>query len=126
MTKEDKDFLASVTQYIEENITDEELGAEELADHLKVSVRAIYRKFKELELLPPKEFIKEHKITYAAKLLATTNLNIQEIIYQCGFTNRSHFYKEFAKRYEMTPKDYRNRTRQKDDSLRPQAGKKEG
>lgn len=117
MEKEDKEFLASVTRFIEENIANEELGAEALAGHLQMSVRNLYRKFKELELLSPKEFIKEHKITYAAKLLATTNLTIQEIMYQCGFINRSHFYKEFAKRYEMTPKDYRNHAKQKDDSL---------
>lgn len=54
---------------------------------------------------------------YAAKLLLTTTLNIQEIMYRIAATNRSHFYKEFAKRYNQTPREYREANKQKDDSL---------
>ena len=32
---------------------------------------------------------------------------IEEIMYQSGFMNRSHFYKEFTKRMGVVPKDYR-------------------
>ena len=32
---------------------------------------------------------------------------IKEIMYQSGFMNRSHFYKEFTKRMGVVPKDYR-------------------
>ncbi|MDR1631629.1 MAG: AraC family transcriptional regulator [Dysgonamonadaceae bacterium] len=39
-------------------------------------------------------------------MLVTTNLTIQEIMYQTGFINRSHFYKEFAKRYGKSPIDF--------------------
>lgn len=65
----------------------------------------------------PKDFIKEQRINYAAKLLLTTTLTIQEIMYRTAFTNRSHFYKEFGKRYNQTPKEYRESNKYKDDSL---------
>ncbi len=83
------------------------LAPEDLADNLRVSMRSLYRKFKDLELLPPKDFIKEQRITYAAQLILKTNLTIQEIMYSTGFTTRSHFYKEFTKRYNQSPKEYR-------------------
>ena len=92
-------------------------GPEELAEAMQTSSRNLYRKFKNLDQLPPKDFIKEQRINYAAKLLLTTTLTIQEIMYRTAFTNRSHFYKEFGKRYNQTPKEYRESNKYKDDSL---------
>ena len=117
MKKEDKDFMQSVTEFISGNLENTELGPEDLADHLQISIRNLYRRFKEMDQLPPKDFIKDYRISLAAKLLRTTTLTVQEIIYQCGFGNRSHFYKEFDKRFQMAPKEYRNQNKQKDSSL---------
>ena len=44
---------------------------------------------------------------FASRLLVTTSLTIEEIMYQSGFMNRSHFYKKFTKRIGVAPKDYR-------------------
>ncbi|WP_369889430.1 response regulator [Bacteroides sp. AN502(2024)] len=115
MEKEDKDFLNSVTEFIDKNIENAELSPEDLATYLQMSVRALYRKLKDLNQLPPKDFIKRHKIIFSAKLLRTTTLTIQEVIYSSGFNNRAHFYKEFAKYYQTTPKEYRNNNKQKDE-----------
>nr|WP_317197518.1 helix-turn-helix domain-containing protein [Bacteroides ovatus] len=46
-------------------------------------------------------------MNFASRLLVTTSLTIKEIMYQSGFMNRSHFYKEFTKRMGVVPKDYR-------------------
>ncbi|WP_455960923.1 hybrid sensor histidine kinase/response regulator transcription factor [Bacteroides bouchesdurhonensis] len=115
--KEDKEFLQTAIQMIEKNIDDASFGPDELATALQTSSRNLYRKFKALDQLPPKDFIKEQRISHAAKLLLTTQLTIQEIMYKTAFLNRSHFYKEFAKRYNQTPKEYRDSNKQKDDSL---------
>lgn len=105
--KESKEFINKIVDYIDENLDDAELSPETLAQHMQVSVRNLYRKFKELDLPSPNDFIKAHRISFAAKLLVTTSLTVQEIIYRSGFNNRSHFYREFDKVYGMTPKDYR-------------------
>lgn len=107
LTHDDREFIMSATGIIEENINNSEFSPEDLADKLQVSMRSLYRKFKDLELLSPKDFIKEQRIKYAAKLIIKTNLTIQEIMYNTGFTTRSHFYKEFTKRYNQSPKEYR-------------------
>ena len=117
MHKEDKDFIEQIARYIEENIEDEDLGPEKLAEHMKISVRNLYRRFKELDQLSPNDFIKYQRIGFAARLLLTTSATVQEIIYRSGFTNRSHFYKEFDKRFGMTPKGYRDANARKDTSL---------
>lgn len=117
MQKEDKDFMQHVISFINENMNNVELSPEDMANYLQISIRNLYRKFKELDQLPPKDFIKDYRVHHAAKLLKTTKLTIQEIIYKSGFSNRSHFYKEFDKRFNTTPREYREAHNHKDDTL---------
>lgn len=115
--REDKDFVESMVSFINAHIDDADLSPDRLAESASLSLRNLYRRFKELELPSPSDFIKQQRITYAAKLLVTTNETVQEIIYSSGFSNRSHFYKEFDKRFGMTPKDYRTAHSSTDSSL---------
>lgn len=117
LSKEERTLVESVLFFINSNIDNTELGVEDLAKHLNISERALYRKFKELNLATPKDFIKEQRMVLAVKLLQTTALNVQEIIYRCGFNNRSHFYKEFSRKFDCSPKEYRITNKQKDHSL---------
>lgn len=117
LQKEDKEYLQTAVEIINEHMDNAGFGPDELAEALQTSSRNLYRKFKNLNQLSPKDFIKEQRINHAAKLLLTTTLTIQEIMYRTAFTNRSHFYKEFAKRYRQTPREYRESNKQKDDSL---------
>ncbi|MDL2299929.1 response regulator, partial [Bacteroides sp. OttesenSCG-928-E20] len=107
LKKEDKEFLQTIIDVIDRNIDNSDFAPEELANSMQISIRKLYRKLKELEQLPPNDFIKEQRIRYAARLIVTTTLTIQEIMYKSGFTNHSHFYKAFAKRFNQTPKEYR-------------------
>ncbi|MDR1585665.1 MAG: response regulator [Prevotellaceae bacterium] len=109
LSKEDRDFIHSAIYAINTNISDIEFSPEDLADNLRISLRSLYRKFKDLGLLPPKDFIKRQRIEYSAKLLLSTKLTISEIMYNAGFTTRSHFYKEFTKRFNQSPKEYRQK-----------------
>jgi len=117
LDRDDKDFLGRVVEYIDNHIDDNDLSPDQLAAGLQMSLRNLYRKFKELNQPTPNDFIKNHRITYAAKLLLTTSFTVQEIIYRTGFSNRSHFYKEFDKRFGMTPKDYRQANKKRDASF---------
>ena len=117
MTKENKEFITHLTAYIDEHIADQDLSIEGMAEAFRLSLRSLYRRFKELELGSPKDYIKTYRIQMAAKLLRTTSLTVQEVMYHTGFANRSHFYKEFAKNFSMTPKDYRTAEKQRDNTL---------
>lgn len=82
LQQEDKKFMETAVELINENMDNTEFGPEELAEAMQTSSRNLYRKFKNLDQLPPKDFIKEQRINYAAKLLLTTTLTIQEIMYR--------------------------------------------
>lgn len=48
-----------------------------------------------------------------AKQLLQTRMSITEIAYECGFESARSFYRAFAKYCEMTPKQYRQRSKEK-------------
>lgn len=107
--QEDKDFMDSVTSIITDNIESENLRPEFIADKLGMNTRNLYRRFKKITDLSPNDYIKDYRFIYAAKLLVTTNLTVQEIVYKVGITNKSYFYREFLKKYGVTPKEYRQK-----------------
>lgn len=117
LERDDKEFLDKVNDYIDLHMSDTDITIETLAESLQTSSRNVYRRFKMLNQPTPNDYIKNRRLAYAVKLLLTTSLNVQEIVYQVGFSNRSHFYKEFDKRYGMTPKDYRMANKTSDNTL---------
>ncbi|WP_303228299.1 response regulator, partial [Parabacteroides goldsteinii] len=107
--QEDKEFMDAVTAIIRENLDKETLRLELIAEKMGMNTRSLYRRFKKISPLTPSDFIKDYRFNYAAQLLVTTNLSVQEIIYKVGISNRSYFYREFAAKYNQTPKEYRNK-----------------
>ena len=107
--QEDKEFLDTVTSIIKENVSKEGLGPELVADALNINTRILYRRFKKISTMTPSDFIKDYRLNYAAQLLVNTNMSVQEIIYNVGISNKSYFYREFARKYNMTPKEYRTK-----------------
>lgn len=108
--QEDQEFMDMVSEIIKENIENDELGPEMISELLHINSRALYRRFKRISDTTPIEFIKNYRLSYAAQLLLTTTYSIQEIIYKIGISNKSYFYREFGKKYGMTPKEYRVNT----------------
>ncbi len=107
-TTEQADFMKRVLQIINENIDREEIGSSFIASQMAMSSRKFYRKFKEISSMSPSDLINNARMEKAAQLLADTELSILDVISEVGIISRSYFYKEFANKYGMTPKDYRN------------------
>jgi len=105
--KEDNDLIIKITKLIIEHIDDENLTLDSIAAEMAISKMQLYRKIKELIDQTPTEFIRSIRLNHAEKLLKTTNKTVQEIMYDCGFNNKAYFYREFAKKFNQTPKEYR-------------------
>lgn len=54
-----------------------------------------------------KKYLIHLRLTYARKLLLSTDMTISEICYCSGFNDFSNFMKLFKKSYNITPKQYR-------------------
>lgn len=110
-TEEQADFIRKLLQVIEQNLDQEELGSTLIADRMAMSPRQFYRKFKEISNAAPSDLIKSYRMEKAARLLQNEELSIQDVITEVGISSRSYFYKEFTRRFGMTPKDYREQLR---------------
>lgn len=104
---EDKEFVNLLSEIIKSNINNPELGPDFIADKMNISSRTLYRQLKKILSISISDFIKDYRLAYSTRLLLTTNLSIKEIIYKIGFSNKSYFYNEFFKKYNMTPKQFR-------------------
>lgn len=107
MADADKQFLQDLVRYIEDQLDDVRLNAEQLEKHLHLSKMQLYRKLKALSDMTPGEFIRYVRLKQAAHLLVTTRLTVAEIFYRTGFNNQSYFFREFKKIYQCSPNEYR-------------------
>lgn len=104
---EDRELLMHITEVIAENLDNEALSIDDLASAAAVSKMKLYRKLKELVGMSPTEYIRHIRLENAARLLKTTSKTVQEIIYACGFSSKTWFYREFSKKFGKTPNEYR-------------------
>lgn len=111
--KEDKEFFEKITAIIDKNINNPELSTELLASSLGLSTRHLYRRLKSITDKTPADLIKEYRLKIVERLLITTNISIDEIIYKAGFSNRGNFFKIFSQKYGTTPKNFREKLKMK-------------
>ncbi len=110
-SEEQKRFVEKFINIIENNIDSESLDIPFIASQFNISTRQFYRKFNDMSIeISPNEFIKICRLEKSAYLLRTTDKSIQDILVDVGMNSRSYFYKEFTKRFGLSPKDYRNST----------------
>jgi len=64
--------------------------------------------FKSITGIPPAKYLKSLRMQQAATLLTTTFLSVKEIVSRVGFTDESHFVRDFKRLYGVTPSEYRN------------------
>ena len=108
LSPSEADFFRKVIDVIESNLEREDLGTTLIADRIALSTSSLYRKFKKVSGISIEVFIKNYRMEKAAKLLHDKSLSISNVISDVGISSRSYFYKEFAKKYGMTPKEYRD------------------
>lgn len=106
--KVEDDFFNKVQQIISERKSEPEFSVEELGRELGLSRSQLFRKFKSLTKHTPNEFIKIMRLKYAVELMVSSDMNINQISLECGFSSASHFIASFKKHYNKTPKEYAN------------------
>lgn len=102
----DKDFLEKAEMVIDNNLTNEQFGVEEFGEQLGLSRMQVYRKLKSIRGSSANDFIREYRLKKAANLLKNSNLNVTEISFEIGFTNRSYFTKCFKDHFGVSPREF--------------------
>jgi len=63
--------------------------------------------------ISPNTYVSELRLKYAANLLTSGDLTVSETAIECGYASIPHFYGLFTKRFGLSPKEYRDRTKNK-------------
>ncbi len=95
-------------EIIQQNLFND-LHVEDLAFLSNMSLSSFKRKFNQIYGTSPNKYIISKRLEKAHTLLRTSNLNITEIAYDCGFSEVGYFSKTFKKHFELAPSDLRKK-----------------
>ncbi len=104
---EDRMFIEDLHSIIVAELDNPELDASLIETRLGVSRIQLYRRIRTISGMTPSEFIRNVRLGKAAEMLAGSRQQVAEIFYQTGFNNQSYFFREFRKKYNCTPNEYR-------------------
>lgn len=93
--------------YISKNFSDSTLCLDSIAQHFGFSSSYISRYFKEQTGETLIKYLDNLRIKRAKQLLRETNLSLQELLLQVGYTDKTNFIRKFKKLENVTPIQYR-------------------
>jgi AraC-like DNA-binding protein len=109
MKSHDELLLQKVMTIIKNNIANEKLNVEMLADGVGISRVHMHRKLKQLTNQSARDFIRNVRMKQATYLLTGKKMSISEVAYELGYTNLSHFSNSFKSHYGVSPTDFVNK-----------------
>ncbi len=107
--KEHKDEVIRKAQEFIEQYIHERISVESLADQYGVGRRTFERRFKTATNNSVLEYIQRIKIESAKRCFESSRKNINEVMYDVGYTDTKAFRTIFKKITGLTPLEYRNK-----------------
>jgi AraC family transcriptional regulator len=86
---------------------DEAPRVQDLAADAGVHPVHLIRSFRRFFGVTPREFLREHRLSVAMRLLTSTSLPIAEIAQSSGFADQSHFTRAFRRVHALPPGAFR-------------------
>jgi transcriptional regulator GlxA family with amidase domain len=100
--------IKEAQQYIETRVS-ERISVGELAVKFSIGRRHFERRFKKATNNTPVEYIQRVKMEAAKKHFETTRKNVNEVMYDVGYTDTKAFRTMFKKITGVSPLDYKNK-----------------
>ncbi|CAL1517959.1 helix-turn-helix domain-containing protein [Chitinophaga sp. MM2321] len=106
--KHEDEPIKNAQEFIEHNVADK-ISVEDLALKYAIGKRHFERRFKKATNNTPVEYIQRVKIEAAKKHFETSSKNVNEVMYDVGYSDTKSFRSVFKKITGLSPIDYRNR-----------------
>lgn len=100
--------IREAQSFIENNIA-EKISFDELAARVGIGRRNFDRRFVKATFNTPLEYWQRVKMEAAKKMLESTRMTVQEVMYEVGYSDLRAFRKVFRRFTLLSPIDYRNR-----------------
>lgn len=104
-------MIAEIIKYVGENYSDYSLTLESVAKRFGVDPKNLSKQFKKHSHITFHKYLTEIKIEEAKRLLITTDMSIEQIYNKVGYVSRTTFMRAFGSIEELTPSEYRKKTR---------------
>ena len=104
-------MVEELDNYIRENVSDE-ISNTEIGAIFGYHPFYISKVLKDRKGTTLRQYIIAYRLKLAKKLLEESGKSVNEISEECGFNDPSYFTKTFKSAFGMTPKDYRNLTKE--------------
>ncbi len=102
----DEQFIKKILDVIEEHISEENFGIEDLSKEAAMSRKTLHRKIVALTGKTPTLFMRSIRLTKAKKLLKANGNTISEIAYSLGFGSPAYFTKCFREEFGCLPSEF--------------------
>lgn len=99
-------YFSKAVRFMHEHVN-EELLLEDVAQHLMISKSYLHVLFRHYANRAPMEYFQELKIDMACQYLRMTDLRIEEVALQVGFSDTAYFSRRFKKIKQISPSSYR-------------------
>ena len=90
----------------------EKYTPQKMAEMVELSKQRFSSLFKANMGKSPMEYVREIRLTTAARALLVSNKNINDIAYECGYEDANYFIREFKSAFGFTPNQYRKIARE--------------
>jgi AraC-like DNA-binding protein/DNA-binding response OmpR family regulator len=103
----DQRLLNSIEQYVQQNMSRGQINLEEMASVMGMAMRPFFQKVRDITGKTPAEVVRDIRLKNACLLLKRTNINMNELATNVGFSTADQFIKLFKERFGMLPSEYR-------------------
>jgi signal transduction histidine kinase/ligand-binding sensor domain-containing protein/DNA-binding response OmpR family regulator len=101
----DQDFVMRINTFLKDNIRDEALSPQVIAEEMAVSDRQMRRKLKALTGQSPNQFIRSFRLRAAQELLLAGH-PVSKVAYDVGFSSPNYFARCFKDEFGTTAKRF--------------------
>ncbi|MCB0534619.1 MAG: response regulator [Lewinellaceae bacterium] len=105
--QQEDQFVSMIKEAIHAHMDEEEFGIHELCRAIGVSRTQLHRKIKALTGRSTSSLIRYFRLLHAKQLLMTSDLNLSQVAYDCGFRDPKYFSNTFTEEFGIRPRDFR-------------------
>lgn len=98
--------VEAAIEYIKKNYS-YGITVQQIADYLNLDRSHLFRLFKGETGMSVQEYLLKYRLDRALLLLRTTDMNVRETMYSCGFNDLPNFSRQFKRVYGLSPGAYR-------------------
>ncbi|MBR1484547.1 MAG: helix-turn-helix domain-containing protein [Prevotella sp.] len=103
----DRQLIDSIEEYVRHNMSRGTINLEEMATAMGMAMKPFFQKVRDITGKTPADVVRDMRLKHACILLQRTNINMNELASNVGFTTADHFISTFKERFSISPTEYR-------------------